>query len=396
MPMSSCDDHRLELAQVAQANLQQARELVKVGDYERALECYLFAFDNSLAVSGWGGVRLSYIPSEIAQLGLKYPAATMALQIRRDAREKMILRGETDSDNFLEWSVLNRYLKDEDREFKILRELEESGKEVGWLKEKIVHENYEQLLDAKRYELLSGYFDNLGEGFLFKINRYETQRIFPRYNESSRSTLEHFQRLIGRDGARLYELALATNRMHQSEEIVKRILMHCNTVEAYQSLIAAAIRAEKRGKIRALLKLAKASLEPAEYHLLVSPAEDDDGSMDMFQRIEKFFSESFHKGGLDFVVLATSLIRAPDVQACVFCGYNAKVITSRGVKSLVAQSIAKQAVEIMRASREAGQKMQQGTVNGLVLGTSTNSVFIFDFDDILLFVLAERDVKMPP
>ena len=45
-------------------SLELARSLVNEKKYPEALKAYLFVFDNSRGVGAYGGVRLSYVPSE--------------------------------------------------------------------------------------------------------------------------------------------------------------------------------------------------------------------------------------------------------------------------------------------------------------------------------------------
>jgi len=271
MPISSCDENRLHLAQEAQAKLKQARELGKTEDHAGALECYLFAFDNSLAVDGWGGVRLSYIPSEIAQLGEKYPPAKAALQLRRDAREELVRGGEKDFNVLMEWLSLNGYLNDKERELTLLKELQNSGKLEEKVKDQIIASNFDRLLEDQRYDVLSEYLDDFGHKFMFQIFHHEEAALFPekyKRRDAPVSMADYWKRHISDEGAKVFELALGVKKELQADEIAKRILLHCNDAFAYARLIVAAARANHKKKARELQKRAKANLTKEEYEKL--------------------------------------------------------------------------------------------------------------------------------
>ncbi|HEU4768420.1 MAG TPA: hypothetical protein VFS77_13645 [Pyrinomonadaceae bacterium] len=80
----------------------------------------MFVFDNSRHVAAYGGVRLSYVPSEIAQMGQAYPAAIQALQSRRDENEKQVLAAKGDFDVIHKLTSLNEYLNQPERNIALL------------------------------------------------------------------------------------------------------------------------------------------------------------------------------------------------------------------------------------------------------------------------------------
>ncbi len=271
MPFSSCDENRLELSNQAELMFKQARELAKTDDHAGALEAYLFAFDNGKAVYGWGGVRLSYIPGEIALLGEKYPPAKLALQFRRDAREQMLVDGETDFDVLSEWLCLNRYLNEKDRELELLKDLEAKGILDDSVKERIVESNFERLLEEQRYEVLAEYLDEFGHKFMFQIFHYDNEVLFPDRRErkiAGESMSDFWKSHIAIEGAKVYELALGVKKDLQADEIAKRVLLVNSAVETYAMLLVAASRAGRKNKARELLKMAKVNLAKEDYEKL--------------------------------------------------------------------------------------------------------------------------------
>lgn len=220
-------------------------------------------------MSGWGGVRLSYIPAEIAELGNKYPPARAALLERRDAREELIRAGETDFSVVMEWTSLNCYLNDQERELVLLQEMTSNGTISDSVKERIISENYERLLDEGRYDILAPFLNDFGRDFFHWEIEFESQRVFPRHidnpNWNDDEMLEHSRQTVKKEGLKLFELALGCKSEPQADEVARRILKHCNDADGYIKLFQAATRAKSKKKARAILALAKEALSKADY-----------------------------------------------------------------------------------------------------------------------------------
>jgi len=109
---------------VVQARYRRAQELARSGDPAEALRELLWCFDTGMPpVAGFGGVRMSFLLSDIAKLGERYPEALAALRERRDAAEKRLLASQTDYDATSTLSAINRYLKDNHRTIAVLDQL---------------------------------------------------------------------------------------------------------------------------------------------------------------------------------------------------------------------------------------------------------------------------------
>lgn len=390
MPLSSCDDDRLTLAQQARSSLADARLSAKNGDYARALECYLFAFDNSLAVNGWGGVRLSYIPSEIAELGMKYPPATEALRLRRDEREKLIRAGETNYEVIAEWASINRYLNEQDRELGLLKELQETGSLSDSLKQKIVNENFDRLMERRDYSLLGEYFNRFGKRFMYRIFHYERARIFPEQNERSGTEREHRRSDIAKAGADVFELALGTNRLEQADGIVDRVLLHCNTAEAFKLLIAAAERAGKKRKAKELSKRAKSSLDSAEYFKFEHPEKNE--GQTFLALIEKAF-ESRNTDRAKFEPALEFLRQQKGVDGCLIASSDGKVACNKFESGVDANALSSAAVSMFRDSALTVDKLRQGNLGALIFGTTLGQIVVFNLHPVFLVICAESGME---
>jgi thiol-disulfide isomerase/thioredoxin len=91
---------------------EYAQELALERRHEEALEHFLWCFDHGdeNPLSGFGGVRLSFLLSDIAKLGKKHPLALVELRKRRDAAQALLLAGTADSRQEAEFSAINRVL----------------------------------------------------------------------------------------------------------------------------------------------------------------------------------------------------------------------------------------------------------------------------------------------
>ncbi len=384
MPLSSCDDDRLALARKAQLKLEEARALVKTGDYARALECYLFAFDNGLAVSSWGGVRLSYIPSEIASLGAKYPAARIALQVRRDAREDLIRAGETDYDVIAEWASINRYLDNEEHELDLLKELEKNGMLSNSLKKKIVDENFEQLLAKKEYRLLGEYFNDFGNRFMQSIFHYEEARIFPERYHYPPQHLDFSRRQIAKKGADLVELALSLGRVEQADGIVKRVLTHCNSADTYSLLISAAERAGKKRKTKDLAKQAKATLDKDEYRKFTHP---DENSEMTFMSLLGAALEKKGAGNEKFDPALAFLAKQKGIEACLIARPDGQVIASKAPAAFDPKVIGLEIANIFRFTEMTLTKLNHSELQVVVLHTLDLYWVAYNLEFAILIIL---------
>lgn len=260
--ISSCDENRLQVSEDARKNFAEGKKLSAAGKYKKALACLLIAFDNGRYVDGWGGVRLSYVPSEIARLGKKYPPALAALRDRRDAREALIRGGEAvDFDVVHEWLALNRCLGDGARMLKFLTEADES------LRRDIVRENFDELLADKQYQLASEVLDDIGERFFHWEFMYEVDKHFPSHTKPGRreSLLEGQLNSMRRTGLQVFELALAVKRRVAANEVARRVLLHCGEVTTYKALIKIANELDSEATARALLKKAKENLSAEDF-----------------------------------------------------------------------------------------------------------------------------------
>jgi RNA polymerase sigma factor (sigma-70 family) len=109
---------------LVEARYKRAQELARSGDTAAALKEFLWCFDEGMPrVTGYGGVRDSFLLSEIAKLGENDPDALAALRERRDAAEKRLLGSKNDYDASADFAAINRYLKEDARTLQLYDQL---------------------------------------------------------------------------------------------------------------------------------------------------------------------------------------------------------------------------------------------------------------------------------
>ncbi len=125
------------------------------GRFAEALADYLWCFDEGLKHnSGYGGVRLSFLLSDLEKLSKVYPPARDAMLLRRDNASKIILNsisiGQTDVlEQLMDFTALNRHLGQLESNLKLLDTLLPL-EEAAFVRELLVSQIVPQLVDANR------------------------------------------------------------------------------------------------------------------------------------------------------------------------------------------------------------------------------------------------------
>lgn len=250
-----------------------ARSLAKERKFEQALKEYLFVFDNSRNVAGYGGVRLSYVPGEIADIGRTYHPAILALQSRRDEREKLVLAAKADFDVLHELTSLNEYLGEPERNIALFDKLKTMGSAYSEVREDMLRLIWEQLAAAKRYEDLKDQVDQLAKQVASQIAESAINNDFP--DDSVLSSAEYqgyLRRSIIEDGGRVYETLLAVGKAEKAKKLAKWMLTFSSDGQMYAQLINSAINAKRTDIAADFIERATKALRRAEDLRLVQEA----------------------------------------------------------------------------------------------------------------------------
>jgi tetratricopeptide (TPR) repeat protein len=93
----------------------RADSLVQAGEHAEALSLYLWCFDHGLEVdTAYRGVRLSFLLSDLADLGRLHPPARRALEERVDLARKTVASDPSNFEAWREFTALANHLDDQE------------------------------------------------------------------------------------------------------------------------------------------------------------------------------------------------------------------------------------------------------------------------------------------
>lgn len=250
-----------------------ARRLTQEGKFEQALNEYLFVFDHSRGVTGYGGVRLSYIPDEIAAIGERYRPALVALKTRRDEREKLVLAAKADFDVIHELTSINQYLSEPERNVALFDKLKTMGPAYTEIREDLLMLIWKQLVEAKRYSDLKDKVDELARRVASQIAESAINKDFP--DESATSSPEYQEYLrhsVIEDGGKVYETLLAVGMTEKADKLAKWMLTFSTDGQMYAQLIISAINVKRNDVANDLIERANKTLKREDDLRLVREA----------------------------------------------------------------------------------------------------------------------------
>jgi len=254
-------------------HFELARSLAQEKKFEQALKEYLLVFDNSRDVAKYGGVRLSYVPSEIASIGRVYPPAILALQSRRDEREKLVLAAKADFDVLHELTSLNEHLNEPERNLVLFDKLKTLGPAYSDLREDMLRLIWEQLAAARRYDDLKDTVDELAKQVASQIAESAVNNDFPDNSVLSSTEYQgYLRRSIIEDGARVYETLLGLGKAEKADKLAKWMFTFSSDGEMYAQLINGAINAKRIDIASNLVERATKTLRRTEDLRLVREA----------------------------------------------------------------------------------------------------------------------------
>jgi thiol-disulfide isomerase/thioredoxin len=225
---------------------QLGNALAGRGKNEEALTEYLWCFDHGLEHDwGYSGVRVSFLLSDIARLGKKYPPAWKALEDRRDSAESALFSEKGSSDNAKDVFALNDTLGAQDRNIAAWDRLKKDGRVDREMRIVVAHRLIEPLVKARRYS------DALEVGGdLADRTRSEIQRARPT-GKSKDSRDADIDEAIAAAGAQLavlrigayYEAAIGAQQSKMADSIAEQLIAFSPRSQTYVALIDHATRA---------------------------------------------------------------------------------------------------------------------------------------------------------
>ncbi|HPF37670.1 MAG TPA: thioredoxin family protein [Phycisphaerae bacterium] len=282
-----------------------AQKLVDLGEYQKALEHYLWCFDHGEQHSiGYGGVRVSFLLGYIKDLGERYPPAIAALRKRRDNCEKRVndfiagkkLKRKKNKQKGLmgllgrvagptppaicavtsDLAALNDVLGDNERSIRTYDELRNcEHKNAELARSSLFHRIREPLLAARRYEdyvrdgdpvqntLLSIQVHNIG-----KLTLTDDDEITKQILESS-----HTDAIMS--AAANYEACVGADRLDLAKRIQRTILDFDSSFVTYDALVSGAVRANRFDVVRTLGDEAATKLTGEDAERLAKRVQDE-------------------------------------------------------------------------------------------------------------------------
>jgi thioredoxin-like negative regulator of GroEL len=248
---------------------QYGDELVRTGKYQEALAEYLWCFDEGKTSAGYAGVRLSFLLSDIEQLGKRYPPAIKAMEERRDAAEARIRAGPITFDDIADAVALNEHLGATQRTLTLFDEVSKAGPIPGQARFAFFLHLKGQLREAKRYADLLNLLDRPAKYVTGQIQQYEFVRKMSearadKKEEPDDSGDSFLKSSAIQDGALILEALVATKRDPEADQVTEALLAFDATGKTYAALIKAADRAGAADRVKALGERGLASLPEKE------------------------------------------------------------------------------------------------------------------------------------
>ena len=162
--------------------MEQAKQLASMGQYEQALQRYLWHFNHAQEYGdNWqNAVRLTSELSEWEELGRRYPKAKQALIEIRDNKMREIVEGRGYAAIFEDVEAINRNLRDEDATYALFKTVRESDPRLA---DQCYHCLQDLLMAKGEYQWCLSrlgepqwYFDSIRQSFETERAKYSGPR----------------------------------------------------------------------------------------------------------------------------------------------------------------------------------------------------------------------------
>jgi hypothetical protein len=245
------------------AKLRDARRLAQAGKAADALREYLLLFDRSKLVAALGGVRSTFLVTEIVALGREYPAAINALRDRRDAMQRRALADPDAHEDFLDIRAINTRIGESDRTIALYDKLKASGSRFASSVQAFGQVLCFDLLAAKRTDDFIAVERYCMRRHSDILATAELDYDYPASDDDR--TMATVAIRTGKERAfPVFEALISLGRMEAASTLKKRLLRPRPDGYTYKRLVEAALAAKKIEIARVLLKEARCQLPPDE------------------------------------------------------------------------------------------------------------------------------------
>lgn len=223
---------------MVQSRYRHAQELAGNGNWEAALVEFLWCYDEGMVrVASFAGVRGSFLVSEIARLGAKYPPALAALRERRDRAEQLMLAGTNERGAAMEFAALNAALGETARNLAAYDRLPaDDPRRLG-----LMVRVYDQLIAAKRYtEAAAGRpYDQMVTLFVASTVEHPLPANMP----NAEATRRAMRNAAIKSAAKNIEVLAGSGQLDNARAFAEKVLVYDNSVETKAIIQESAARA---------------------------------------------------------------------------------------------------------------------------------------------------------
>lgn len=227
------------------ARYDAAKDLLRANQYEEALLHFLWLWPATRGASGFGGVRTSFMLSDMAALAKKHEPAQKAFDAIFAELQAKVDHAETPTyDDWKEWTAFCKNFGDRARIVAWYeKHRDEQGgllvDQTGFLAGHIVDEVFEVLMDEERVQdaaLVCGNPMRRAER-LVELFRVTTSSAGGMDEEQQKSLEDHGRRKLIDDLSTLYAAMLLVERRAEATAVAARLIETLDTPEARLGLV---------------------------------------------------------------------------------------------------------------------------------------------------------------
>jgi thiol-disulfide isomerase/thioredoxin len=264
---------------------QYAQSLEQKGKYDEALDEYLWCFDHGASSAGFGGVRLSFLLSDIHRLSAKLPRAREELIKRRDKAEGSIFDNTIEDwpfepkrmATFMEYIAINRTLGDHDKTLTFYDKLTGRQETDPILARMLLRDVAELLVEKKRYaDLLKGAGNpkDFVEQEISQFSMMTKALSKSKHADTMKDAAVSLRKGVVDDCTPVYESLVGTGQHKQAEWVSSKLIEFDGSAETYIALMKRAVRAGNNELARRLAASAAKSLEGENAERVAHAAKD--------------------------------------------------------------------------------------------------------------------------
>lgn len=229
-----------------------ADKLLQRFRYNDALQQYLWCLDEGAKKNpAFASYRSSFLLTDIARLGQRFPAALNALKERAASAEADLLSNNGPVELATHLAALNRVTGQGTETYRIWNLIQESNELDDKLADAIFDDVFDVLLAERRYEAIAAGMGDVFQRIDERIQTYwmNSQSMGEEIDQELATILRE---AVVKDGARFYEVMIGANRPEVAAQIVDKLLQFQESGVTYAELIAAAARAGDLAAAQAL------------------------------------------------------------------------------------------------------------------------------------------------